>query len=153
MLDPASRKFTSICSSDLKVGDIVMCHNGDTFSADFALLTSSNEGEAFIKTSSLDGEKNLKKRVQCKDTEEIFKPKTLHPEEYLKIRGELTLELPNKDLHSFKGTLNINQTSFTLSEKQLLLKGASLANTDWVVALCCYTGEETKIMLNSQPGR
>ena len=45
------------------MGDIVLCHNGETFAADFAILSSSNEGEAFIKTSSLDGEKNLKKRV------------------------------------------------------------------------------------------
>jgi magnesium-transporting ATPase (P-type) len=35
----------------------------------------------------------------------------------------------------------------------LLLKGANLANTKWVVGLVTYTGEQTKIMLNSQKGR
>ena len=44
------------------MGDIVRCHDGDTFAADLAHLTSSNGGDCFIKTSSLDGEKNLKKR-------------------------------------------------------------------------------------------
>jgi hypothetical protein len=29
------------------------------------------------------------------------------------------------------------------------LKGADLANTEWIVGICCYTGENTKIMLNS----
>ncbi len=49
-------------ASDLRVGDIVLCREGEKFAADFAILTSSNDGECFIKTSSLDGEKNLKKR-------------------------------------------------------------------------------------------
>jgi P-type E1-E2 ATPase len=47
----------------LKVGDFVLVKEGETFAADLAILTSSNDGECFIKTSSLDGEKNLKKRV------------------------------------------------------------------------------------------
>jgi hypothetical protein len=34
-----------------------------------------------------------------------------------------------------------------------LLKGASLANTEWIVGICIYSGEETKIMMNSQKGR
>jgi hypothetical protein len=33
------------------------------------------------------------------------------------------------------------------------MKGADLANTEWVVAICCYTGDTTKIMMNSQKGR
>ena len=44
----------------------------ETFPADLALLTSSNDGDCFIKTSSLDGEKNLKKRVQAKDLNVYF---------------------------------------------------------------------------------
>jgi phospholipid-transporting ATPase len=34
-----------------------------------------------------------------------------------------------------------------------LLKGASLANTEWIVGICIYSGDETKIMMNSQKGR
>lgn len=40
----------------------VLIEDNETFPADLSLLCSSNEGLAFIKTSSLDGEKNLKKR-------------------------------------------------------------------------------------------
>jgi magnesium-transporting ATPase (P-type) len=40
----------------------VLIEEGDTFPADLCLICSSNEGLSFIKTSSLDGEKNLKKR-------------------------------------------------------------------------------------------
>ena len=32
-------------------------------------------------------------------------------------------------------------------------KGANLMNTEWAIAICIYTGIETKIMLNSQAGR
>lgn len=44
------------------------------------------------------------------------------------------------------------QTQFNLDENQLLLKGAQLANTDWVVGLVVYTGKETKIMQNLTAG-
>ena len=37
------------------------------FCADLILIESSNDGTCFIQTSSLDGEKNLKKRMKPKD--------------------------------------------------------------------------------------
>ena len=45
------------------MGDIVLVKDGDTFAADLILISSAYiDGTAFIATSSLDGEKNLKKR-------------------------------------------------------------------------------------------
>jgi len=44
-----------------------MCPNECTFPADMILLASSSKGECYIQTSSLDGEKNLKKRRLPKD--------------------------------------------------------------------------------------
>lgn len=71
----------------------------------------------------------------------------------LTIAGKVECEHPNKDLHSFSGQVVIDQKYFTMTDKQLLLKGADLANTEWVISVCIYTGVETKIMLNSQGGR
>jgi phospholipid-transporting ATPase len=49
------------------------------FAADLILLTSSQEGGvAFIQTSSLDGEKNLKKRSRPKGLDSHV-PNTLEP--------------------------------------------------------------------------
>ena len=62
IMNKASGKFEQATSADLKIGDMMLCQNGDKFPADLVLLTSSNDGDCFIKTSSLDGEKNLKKR-------------------------------------------------------------------------------------------
>ena len=39
------------------------------FPSDLIVLASSNEGVCYIQTSSLDGEKNLKKRSRPKDIE------------------------------------------------------------------------------------
>lgn len=146
-------KFVAITSADLKVGDIVKIVDEETFPADLVLLTTSNEGNCFIKTSSLDGEKNLKKRIQPQGMDKHFQTDRLTEAEYAKSTGRLECELPNKDLHSFKGSLKLGNDDFTMSDKQLLLKGASLQNTEWVISLCVYTGVESKIMLNSQKGR
>lgn len=66
-------EFKQLPSSDLQVGDICLIEEGDTFPADLCFLTSSaEEANCFIKTSSLDGEKNLKKRIQIKDLDVHF---------------------------------------------------------------------------------
>jgi P-type E1-E2 ATPase len=52
------------------VGDFLMINEGEIFPADLILLNSSlPDGTAYIQTSSLDGEKNLKKRVIPKNIE------------------------------------------------------------------------------------
>ena len=51
-------------ASEVTVGDIVLCKMDETFPADLILLASSAEDNiCYINTSSMDGEKNLKKRV------------------------------------------------------------------------------------------
>lgn len=49
--------FSEIQSKDIKVGDILLVEEGETFPSDMVLLKSSNGLNAFIQTSSLDGEK------------------------------------------------------------------------------------------------
>ena len=56
-----------IYSSDVNVGDILYIPEDQMFCADLVLIESSNDGTCFIQTSSLDGEKNLKKRMKPKD--------------------------------------------------------------------------------------
>ena len=108
MLRKGFKDFESIRSADLKVGDIVLTEDGGTFPADLALLTSSNDGDCFIKTSSLDGEKNLKKRVQAKDIKMYFPQNGYNAHALLDIAGKVECEHPNKDLHSFSGQVVID---------------------------------------------
>ena len=40
-----------------------------------------------------------------------------------------------------------------MNQKQFLLRGAFLRNTKWIIGVVIYTGEDSKIMLNAEPGR
>jgi magnesium-transporting ATPase (P-type) len=68
---------------------------------------------------------------------------------------EITCELPNKDLYKFDGKLSLpsvispNRDAISLSNDNLLLRGMSLRNTEFVYGITVYTGPETKIQKNS----
>jgi len=49
-------------------------------------------------------------------------------------------------------TLNDGQT-YGQGPNNILLKGSTLKNTQWVYGVCVYSGHETKIMKNSAPAR
>lgn len=149
-------EFVDVTSKDLHVGDIVLVFGDETFPADIVLLKSSNGINAFIQTSSLDGEKNLKKRFVPKGLDAYTKP----PQEksYL-LGGTCTTLPPEKDLHEFTGKLEVgvggnNATkTYALSIEQLLLKDSKLKNTGWIIGTVAFTGRDTKVMLNSQKSR
>ena len=111
MLDKTKRKFVTIESKDIKAGDIVKVNEGDIFACDICLLSSSSpEGEAFIKTSSLDGEKNLKKRIVPKDLDKLVPSGDQERaiKNLLKMSGELFVQLPEKKLDKFDGFIMEN---------------------------------------------
>jgi phospholipid-transporting ATPase len=120
------------------VGDIVQIREGEIFPADLILLASSNEGVCFIQTSSLDGEKNLKKRTRPKDIDRYIL-NTPEPDRIIFV-GECVSEQPSTELYQYTGKITICEDTFALNTNQLLLKGATLKNTDWVVAFVLYTG-------------
>ena len=143
-------KFEQRTSKDLKVGDIVQIFGEDTFPADIILLKSSNGANAFIQTSSLDGEKNLKKRYIPKGLDQFTKPAM--EESYL-LGGTGTTLMPDKDLHDFTGKLEVNRQTYALSIDQLMLKDSKLKNTSWIIGTVAFTGKQTKVMLNSTKSR
>ena len=57
-------KIEKILWKDIIVGDLLVILKNEVFPADLIILKSSNpDSSAFINTSSLDGEKNLKPKV------------------------------------------------------------------------------------------
>ena len=142
--------FEDVPSKDLEVGDVVYVEGEDTFAADIILLKSSNEVNAFIQTSSLDGEKNLKKRFVPKGLEVLTRP--VLEKEYL-LGGKWVTLPPDKDLKSFVGNMKVSNQMFPLSIQQLLLKDSKLKNTSWIIGAVVYTGKHTKVMMNSQKAR
>ena len=76
---------------------------------------------------------------------------------YSYIKAFCECDTPNKELYEFNGKLLVPQgepdnfdivEQYPLSENQLLLKGAKLRNTKWIIAFVVYTGNDTKLMQN-----
>lgn len=96
-------EFKYLKSEEIVVGDLCMIEEGDTFAADFILLGSSNNGICYIQTSSLDGEKNLKKRFRSKDIDKYIL-NSKEPERLIFI-GELESEKPSAELYNYTGRI------------------------------------------------
>ncbi|ORM41266.1 Phospholipid-transporting ATPase 10 [Babesia sp. Xinjiang] len=161
----------------LEVGEAVILQNGDTVPADMILIGSSEvNGVAFVETSCLDGESNLKKKeAVIKIAEYLTRDLDVTLERVRNVLGRITCEPPNQHLITFDGTLHYkiqdddyngrrNSTNSTASRQsasnelgltetpitmlQLLLRGCKLRNTRWAVGIIVYSGHETKIYKN-----
>ena len=75
---------------------------------------------------------------------------------YFYVEGFCRCDLPNPALYSLNGKMNFRLNGevkeFPLDAKNLLLKGAKLRNTEWIIGVVIYTGHNCKIMKNSKEG-
>lgn len=139
------RNWESIPWKKLQVGDIVKVKQDAFFPADLVFLASTNpDGVCYIETSNLDGETNLKIRKALERTWDY-----VLPEKASEFKGEIQCEQPNNSLYTFTGNLIIDKQTLPLSPNQLLLRGCSLRNTEYIVGAIIFTGHETKVMMNS----
>ncbi|XP_062205808.1 phospholipid-transporting ATPase 3-like isoform X1 [Phragmites australis] len=129
----------------LQVGDIVKIKQDGYFPADLLFLSSTNpDGVCYIETANLDGETNLKIRKALEKTWDY-----VLPEKASLFKGEVQCEQPNNSLYTFTGNLILEKQIIPLSPNQLLLRGCSLRNTEYIVGAVIFTGHETKVMMNS----
>uniref|UniRef100_A0A671T6L0 Phospholipid-transporting ATPase n=1 Tax=Sinocyclocheilus anshuiensis TaxID=1608454 RepID=A0A671T6L0_9TELE len=106
---------------------------------------SEPQAMCYTETSNLDGETNLKIRQGLSLTASF---QSL--EELMALSGRLECEGPNRHLYDFTGTLRLdNHNPAPLGPDQVLLRGAQLRNTQWVVGIVVYTGHDSKLMQNS----
>ena len=216
--------FESVHRMNIHAGDLVLVRNREMIPADLILLASANEGgNAYIETSSIDGETNLKLRnsppiqfnggdatTQSHGIESMkqvverianisvighpyaisalsnpanadegpilernvsgkrgrFKllfGKVVPNETKRSTVGEgatyiatLTSERPNTHVNTYIGKLSLPPDSEggrsvhqPLNIENLLLRGAVLRNTEWVIGVACFTGADTKLVMNS----
>ena len=133
---------------DLFVGDIIRVESEEYFPADAIVLASSDKnGNCFIMTSSLDGEKNLKPKYALKEIQ-----RQVYSGESFNFEGTLRYGPPNEDLFDFNGELTSDEGR-GVGAKQLLLRESQLKNTEFVLAVVVYTGKDTKIMQNANEPR
>ncbi|XP_029460544.1 probable phospholipid-transporting ATPase IH isoform X1 [Rhinatrema bivittatum] len=138
-------------SQKIRVGDIVMVKEDETFPCDLIILSSSKEdGTCFVTTASLDGESSHKTHCAVQDT------KAFHTEQDIDaLHATIECEQPQPDLYKFVGRINIyhardEPTARPLGSENLLLRGATLKNTEKIFGVAIYTGMETKMALNYQ---
>ena len=139
------------------MGDFVRIYNEDQIPADIVILnTSDPDGACYVETKNLDGETNLKVRQALHSGRKIRHAKDCEQSEFV-----IESEPPHANLYQYSGAARWTQKdpkrpgdagtqmAEPISINNLLLRGCSLRNTEWVLGVVVFTGLETKIMLNS----
>jgi phospholipid-transporting ATPase len=138
-------EIKEIHSKDINVGDIVRVEKEERFPADLIILSSSEPaGIAYLETSNVDGESNLKVRFSNRNTAHLTDETSLS-----NYKAIVKCEHPNESIYKFEGIISNGKNSFSLDQSNLLLRGAALKNTAWIYGVVVYTGHQTKIMMNS----
>uniref|UniRef100_A0AC35U092 Phospholipid-transporting ATPase n=1 Tax=Rhabditophanes sp. KR3021 TaxID=114890 RepID=A0AC35U092_9BILA len=133
---------------DITVGEIIKLQNNDLIPADLIIISSSEPNSmAYIETSNLDGETNLKIRQGLVET-----AGAVTIEKLSSFKANIECEAPSKHVNSFSGAISLpyDNTMRPLSVNQLLLRGAAVKNTKWVTGVAIYTGHDAKSLMNSR---
>eukprot|EP01080_Neovahlkampfia_damariscottae_P006577 gene6577-10740_t len=137
--------FQKIAWKNIKTGDLLKISNKEKIPCDLIMLETSNKkmGSCFVETSGLDGETDLKIK---KIPQNLFKSEEVL--EYHKFNASVKCDGSNSELHNFTGVLEYNGEKTALGVENLLLRGSSLRNTDYIIGLSIYSGYYTKLMKN-----
>lgn len=115
------------------------------------LKSSDPKGQCYVETKNLDGETNLKLKTTEKDAAAMFQTKTdkdILKTNFGNIRGDIECESPNNAIYKFNGTWTLpgENKKIPLSIDQMILRGSSLRNTDFIIGVVIYQGHDTKVM-------
>ncbi|KAF1916827.1 hypothetical protein BDU57DRAFT_246243 [Ampelomyces quisqualis] len=154
---PEKARFKKDAWKSVQVGDFVRLYNDEEIPADIIVLsTSSDDGACYVETKNLDGETNLKVRNALHATRDIR-----HARHCERAEFHVESEGPHSNLYSYSAVIRWQQHNLKdsatptyemaepVSINNLLLRGCQLRNTEWVLGVVVFTGEETKIMINS----
>jgi phospholipid-translocating ATPase len=132
---------------DVRVGDFVKIHDRESFPADIVICaTSEEENVAYVETKNLDGETNLKSRHAVPELTH------LRTAQDCAQAGPLSLEAgaPDVNMYGLNAAVILeNGKKSPIDLQTVLLRGTVLRNTRWVTGIVLFTGDDTKIVLNS----
>lgn len=141
--------FKTLQWDQVLVGDVIRLEKNEQIPADIVMLsTSEPDGVAYVDTCNLDGETNLKVKQSLPQTKGI-----VDAESASSFSNMIVCDEPNNMLYTFNGYFEIDENLVPLDNKQVLLRGCVLRNTQWVIGVVVYTGLETKLMMNSSAAR
>ena len=167
-------KFIKSTSAKINIGELIIVNENKQIPCDLIIIDSNlNDGMAYVETSSLDGEKNLKPKISNNNLCGLFKnllnssndenPFNTNVFYNMKFFGFCQCDHPNSNLNKLDGRVSISyninncyikdNVKFPITEKQMLLKGSVLKNTNWIIGFALYTGMNNKIILNSKKPR
>ncbi|KAG5337166.1 hypothetical protein C0989_010433 [Termitomyces sp. Mn162] len=145
---------------DVRVGDFVKIKDHEQLPADILICASSEEENvAFVETKNLDGETNLKSRhacaplthlrtaADCADVRNRFRVDADRPDVNM-YKLNATLRMDSKDVEE-TGRKKGAEETHPIDMQMTLLRGTVLRNTAWVIGIVMYTGEDTRIVMNS----
>ena len=141
----SSQGWQVVKCASLKPGDFVKVIKEEEFSADCLIIkSSSSNGYCYIDTKNLDGETNLKAKCSVEEF------KNIEDNYYNKVEGNIECENPDENLVTWEGLTLYDDKKIYVELKNLILKGCTLKNTDFIIGIVVYTGFNTKIMKNSK---
>jgi magnesium-transporting ATPase (P-type) len=76
--------------------------------------------------------------------------KDLQEAHFSQARGDIDCDSPNEYLDSWEGNISFRNDKFSVSIKNMGLRGTTLRNTQFILGYVIYTGHSTKIMKNSK---
>ncbi|KAH9928461.1 phospholipid-translocating P-type ATPase [Epithele typhae] len=133
---------------DLRVGDIVKIDEDEPFPADILICsTSEEENVAFVETKNLDGETNLKSRSACPALTHLNSARVCAAKE-----NAFHVECDRPDTNLYKlhaAVISSDGQRSAVDTNMVFLRGTVLRNTQWAIGVVLFTGEDTKIVLNS----
>ncbi|KAG8905995.1 hypothetical protein FRB99_007852 [Tulasnella sp. 403] len=147
LTNPAKAHWKRALWEDVRVGDIVLLQADDPVPADILICsTSEEENIAFIETKNLDGETNLKSRHAIPSLSGLRTP---HDLACTKFRIEM--EAPMPSMYQMNGAVVMGQDGdkYPVDAQTVLLRGTVLRNTRWCIGIVLFSGEDSKIVLNS----
>ena len=103
---------------------------------------SDSKNIVFISTMNLDGETNLKDKVIPFEKLQKTYMSSFH--------GSINCNIPNEYLDYWDGNVDSKDYNMNCSIKNVLLRGCTLKNTEYVYGIVIYVGNDTKIMQNSK---
>jgi phospholipid-translocating ATPase len=141
----------------VQVGDYLRLYDGEEIPADVAILSTSDvDGACYIETKNLDGETNLKVRQALRAGKSVRHARDCEQAEFA-----IHSEGPQANLYTYNGAIRWKQYDLDnpdatpvdkaepITINNLLPRGSSIRNTEWILGVVLFTGAETKIMLNS----
>ena len=162
LIDPTKQtsgtaRFKKDYWKNVQVGDFIRIYDKDQIPADVVVLSTSDpDGSCYVETKNLDGETNLKVRQALHCGSRIK-----HASDCERTEFHIESEPPHANLYQYSGVVRWTQRdgpnpeaigkarAEPISINNMLLRGCSLRNTEWVLGVVVFTGPETKIMINS----